>query len=64
MEKLTEFQLNKCEEGIESLATGLDVSQKDIVTLIEDGMKLNPQMIPYEKFLHFIDEMKATFDCY
>ena len=63
---LSESQLGKGEQGICLLAEALGIDEKEIVKIINSGMsEIMPESInERKKNKYFIDEMKATFDCY
>lgn len=66
MEPLTKKQLIEAEEGILKLAKALNVSEREIIKILREGMEsLSPiagQLSKANKY--FIDEMEAIFDCY
>ncbi len=59
--ELTREQLGKAETAIEQLSDVLDITEKGIFKILEQGIELvgsNP------KYKYFLEEMRATFDCY
>jgi len=65
MGEITEINLVKAEEAIELLAAALDVTTKEVVEYIEHGFTMTaPGCKLSDKQKHFLEEMKATFDCY
>ena len=63
---INDVKLNIAEEAITNLADTLGVSEKDIIDIIEEGMK-NVSPIAGQlsnKNIFFLEEMKATFNHY
>lgn len=62
--KISERNLGIAEDAITSLAKALGLPDKQIVKIIEDGLWYSQNGKLPEVHKYFIDEMKATFDCY
>jgi hypothetical protein len=62
--EISNIQLSHAEDAIENLTKALGISEKDLLTILEDGFKLNPKVLSATKVDYFLDEMKATFDAY
>lgn len=61
---MNSIELQKAEEGIELLATGMGITEKELISIIEDGLFYKYGGKLPESFFEFLDEMKATFDYY
>ncbi len=61
---MDDFKLQKCEEGIILLSNGLDITEEELIRLIDDGLFYKYSCNIPEHFIDFMGEMKATFDCY
>jgi hypothetical protein len=61
---MNDFQLAKAEDAITKLAHAINFSEADIVEALEDGLNLKWSGNIPRNYKEFLDEMKATFDCY
>ncbi len=63
---LNEQKLSQAESAIEQLAYVLGITEKEIVAILEHGMGFNSQIAGQlsNTNKYFLEEMKATFDCY
>lgn len=61
---LTNADYYNAEEAIIHLSIALGISEKEAITILEAGITFEFAGNPPAKHLEFIDEMKASFDCY
>ena len=64
---LDDFELSYAEIAIEHLSKALNITEKEIVSILENGFvstMIKGKLEQQEKFIYLIDEMKATFDAY
>lgn len=63
---IEERRLADCENGVESLAKGLDISEADVIRILKEGMEARSPIAGQlsKTNQYFIDEMEATFDAY
>ena len=62
--EISDKKMLQAETAIEKLADALDVTTADIIKYLQHGFVEETNGVLTMKQLYFIDEMKATFDCY